>query len=286
MKAWIVAMMMISQAAVEGALTIKFSGIVESDTTGTGVVEVGQEVEFSLTVNGQAFAGLEFGQFYPTANYWVADSSVDNPDTTNFVGGQLIWTAVESPVLKGTLSNADADYEPREVFAIIEDTDLLGTKRTRVQIDLTSEMEDSGLYFGGLKVVTLGATLFTKDLRFTYPGEPVNLADWIGFHKGDYTIDNDPGLYDNITIATVGGVVTLDPVGSFSGTQVGGEPITWMGFTADANGYMDTGDFLGILYVADFPNIYCYRLGAWLNAGTTGQAAAAGAWFFAFGGGN
>ncbi len=256
-----------SPLLMEGALTMTVSGRVISDTTNTGLVELGDEVDFKFTFNEHKDAGLEFAIFLDTANYWIADSAWDNPDTTDFVEGVSVWTRVESSILTGTLSNGDSTFEPREAFVVQQETDLLGTTRTKVIFDLTSEMDDTGYMLGDQKVVSVGGTVFTTALSFSYPGAPVVLKDWIDQHKGDYTVDMDGSLYDSMIVATTEGILTLDPVGSWSGTRTADdELITWMGFTADANGFMDTGEFMGTLYVGEYPNIYSYDLQSWFYA--------------------
>jgi hypothetical protein len=84
-----------------------------------------------------------------------------------------------------------------------------------------------------------------------------------------------PTYYDNIYIDR-NGVNLTSPVSSVS-TPMGPGVFSDYELT---EGYVDTGDWMGYVYVADYPYVYSIALGSWVYSG--GGGSSGGSWFYVF----
>ncbi len=86
-----------------------------------------------------------------------------------------------------------------------------------------------------------------------------NIDDTIGFVFRHFSADNNKIYFDDLLIATefdwaVRNLGNGDPV----------EPTEWHGYEIDAGGWVDTGDWMGVLFVTHDPWVYSYDLAKWL----------------------
>lgn len=83
----------------------------------------------------------------------------------------------------------------------------------------------------------------------------------------------DPTYFDNFAYDLSGQNLSMPPVG--------GEQVTWMGYSVNAAGDADTGAWLGWVNVNHAPWVYNYTLGQWMYMDES-SASESGSWVFVF----
>ena len=118
----------------------------------------------------------------------------------------------------------------------------------------------------------IGSDLEAFDLSVTYPGdtesEPFQVIQ-LGF---EITTRFDGTAMDSGTIYFE----------NLEGFIEGDEPTTWAGYDVDANGFADTGDWMGIVNVTADPWIYVYDLGKYVYIPAE-AVSESGAWTYVLG---